>query len=81
MTTAKIQIGQEVVTIKGDMTGRVGTVLNIEGDRATVKWESSYYTTKNKLDTMALTSIPYEIIPFSICKKTGRFTNPKYIKK
>jgi len=81
MTTVKIEIGKEVVTIKGDKTGRTGIVLNIDGDKATVKWESSYYTTKNKLDTMALTIIPYEIIPFSICKKTGRFTNPKYIKK
>jgi hypothetical protein len=81
MTTATIKIGQEVVTIKGDMTGRIGIITNIEGDRATVKWGKGYGTTKNKLNTMALTTIPYEIIPFSICKKTGKFTNPKYITK
>ena len=72
--------GNEVVQSKGDVQGRVGVILEIIGDRAKVKWEAGYLTTKIKLASLSDASIPYTVTPWSLCKKTGRQTSAKYQK-
>ena len=78
MTTANFQIGQEVVRSKGDyVVGRIGNVVAIDLDknRAQVYWNG--ITTWVSFTSIALTSIPYEIIaPYKKDKYT--WTNPKY---
>ena len=80
MTTTEFKIGSKVVQSKGDTQGRIGIILEILDDRAKVKWESGYLTTKIKLSSLSDSSIPYTVTPWSLCKKTGRQTNAKYIK-
>ena len=80
MIIANLTIGTKVVQSKGDTQGRTGVVLEIMGDRAKVEWESGYLTTKIKISSLADSSIPYKVTPWSLCKKTGRQTNAKYIK-
>ena len=80
MTTTELTIGTKVVQCKGDNQGRTGVILEIIEDKAKVKWEAGYLTTKIKLSSLADSSIPYEIKPWSLCKRTGRQTNAKYIR-
>ena len=75
-----MKIGTKVVQCKGDTQGRTGVILSIEADRAQVKWEAGYLTTKIKLSSLADASIPYKVKPWSLCKRTGRQTNAKYIR-
>ena len=78
MTSATL--GQRVVRSKGDyVVGRVGEILEIdtEKQRARVGWDQadrSWVAFKS----LELESVPYEILPGSYNKKTGRFANPKY---
>lgn len=78
---AKFTIGDEVVRSKGDyVVGRVGVITEIDEVKGRVK---GTWGTWVKEDCMELTSIPYEIIPFTEGKVNGRyrFSNPKYIRK
>jgi hypothetical protein len=70
--------GTKVVQSKGDIQGRVGVILEIIGDRAKVKWEGGYLTTKIKLTSLSDAAIPYTVTPWSLCKQTGRQTYAKY---
>jgi len=81
--TTKFNIGQEVVRTKGDyVVGRVGIIIAIENNRVQVKWDGNG-TSKVSLNSIELTSIPYEIKPAT--EKKDRFghyvfTNPKYVR-
>ena len=82
MKTTKFEIGQEVVRSKGDyVVGRIGTIVNIENNRAQVQWANG--KSKVSLDVIELTSIPYEIIPATMVRDRfgyPKHTNPKYVK-
>ena len=60
----KIEIGSEVIRIKGGYTsyvvGRVGVVDCIENGKALVSWYNSNKSIVS-LSSIALTSIPYEL--------------------
>ena len=82
MTTI-FKIGQEVVRTKGDyVVGRVGIIIDIENNRAQVKWDGNG-TSKVALNSIELTSIPYEIKPATETKDIRghyKFTYPKYVR-
>lgn len=70
-TENKFEIGQDVIRIKGDyVVGRTGLIVNIVGERAQVQWKGET-TTWVTFSSIALTSIPYKIIP---AKFEGRKT-------
>ena len=81
--TTTFNIGQEVVRTKGDyVVGRTGFILAIENNRAQVKWHGCAIS-KVALNSIELTSIPYEIKPATENKdRFGyyKFTNPKYVR-
>lgn len=70
-----IEIGNEVVRCKGDyVVGRIGIVVDIDTvkNRAQVQWYNESKTWV-KLEVIAPTSIPYEILPARpTCQRTGR---------
>ena len=78
----EIKIGSEVVMTKGDSIGKTGIVIEIENNRAKVEWVHCL-TTKVSIESLALTSIPFEIIPFKEWKDhKGQYRNskPKYVR-
>ena len=81
--TNTFKIGQEVVRAKGDyVVGRTGFILSIENNRAQVKWNGCGVS-KVALNSIELSSIPYEIKPATETKdRFGyyKFTHPKYIR-
>jgi hypothetical protein len=81
--TTTFNIGQEVVRTKGDyVVGRTGFIIAVENNRAQVKWDG-FGTSKVALNSIELTSIPYEIKPATETKdRFGyyKFTHPKYVR-
>jgi len=75
MTKQKFEIGQEVVRTKGDyVVGRIGIIINIEGERAQVTWGKGNGNSKVAFASLELTSIPYLIIAHTST------SNPKYVR-
>jgi hypothetical protein len=65
MKALDLRIGLEVVRIDGDNhIGTVGTIIEIDGDVARVKWEGRPRTWVNA-KSFEPTSIPYEIVRVS----------------
>lgn len=83
MTNNSLTIGQQVVRSKGDyVVGRIGIIISIENNRALVKWDG-YGNSKVSLNSIELTSIPYEIKPSIETKdRFGylKLQHPKYIR-
>ena len=80
-----LKIGDEVVRTKGDyVVGRTGLVVAIDElkNRAQVSWYSELKTWVS-FSSLALTSIPYKIIPEGEMRKDRagfiRYTPPKYV--
>ena len=73
----------EVVRIKGQKAGDTGWVWSYSEDKPNhvqVKWSNLIKTWVKKTD-IAEASIPHYFTEFEICKRTGRYTYPKYILK
>ena len=83
MTNNSLKIGQQVVRSKGDyVVGRIGVIISIENNRALVKWDNNGQS-KVSLDSIELTSIPYQIIPsIEIKDRFGylKLKHPKYVR-
>jgi hypothetical protein len=82
MNAEKVTHGLEVVRSKGDyVVGRTGTIVMIDNqkNRAQVQWNEGPSTWVS-FSAIEPTSIPYEIKPGAYDRKTGRVTNPKYIR-
>lgn len=72
-----------VVRSKGDyVVGRTGTVIDIDetNQRAQVDWDRDPKSWVS-FGSLELEATPYEILPGTHNKKTGRYSNPKYIRK
>ena len=83
MNLADIKTGLRVVRSKGDyVVGREGKVVAIDAEknRAQVEWDSAPKTWVS-LTALEDASIPYTITPHSHNNRTGRRTNPKYLRK
>ena len=83
MNLSNIKTGLRVVRSKGDyVVGREGVVvaLDAEKNRAQVEWDSAPKTWVS-LTALEDASIPYTITPPSYNNRTGRHTNPKYLRK
>lgn len=76
-------VGTKVVRSKGDyVVGRVGPIVEIDAEkgRARVDWNLGGGRTWVKFEALERADIPYRIQPGDYNDKTGRRTNPKYIK-
>lgn len=81
MDVSKIKSGLRVVRSKGDyVVGREGKVvaLDLEKNRAQVEWDSAPKTWV-AFAYLEDASTPYRLTEFSVCKKTGRQSYPKYV--
>ena len=81
LVAADFKAGFRVVRSKGDyVVGRVGTVIavDLEKSRALIKWDAA---PKSWVTFTALedASKPFKLTEFSICKRTGRRSYPKYV--
>lgn len=83
MDLSNIKTGLRVVRSKGDyVVGREGVVvaLDAEKNRAQVEWDSAPKTWVS-LTALEDASIPYTISEWSMDKRTGRQSYPKYSRK
>lgn len=79
MNITDAKIGIEVVRINGGYTvGQISIIDEIDFEKQRIHTTQGYWV---KVEGFEPTSIPYEIIEAKHDKKTGRITNPKYLRK
>ena len=79
MNISEAKIGLEVVRSKGDyVVGQVSVIDQIDNEKNRVHTTQGYWV---KVESFEPTSIPYEITEYKLCKRTGRQSFPKYIRK
>ena len=79
MNIQDAKIGLEVVRTNGGYTvGQVSLIDQIDEKTNRVHTTQGYWV---KINGFEPTSIPYEITEAKYDKKTGRVTNPKYLRK
>lgn len=79
MNIQDVKIGLEVVRTNGGYTvGQVSEIDGIDFENQRVHTSQGYWV---KVVGFEPTSIPYEISEAKFDKKTGKVTNPKYLRK
>lgn len=79
MNIQNAKTGLEVVRTNGGYTvGQISIIDEIDFEKGRVHTTQGYWL---KIEGLEPTSVPYEIQDAKFDKKTGKVTNPKYIRK